>query len=191
MLQSRLSVCSDGLLQTIQTPSKCFSIQSPIVLEVVNQNGFHDQIRGITNIANPKDSQFEDSSNRMLKLELTDGVTSCYAIEFARVPSLSATLKSGTKLSVSNVRVENGYLLLNPSNTFLLGGCASFLVSTNTPSYSRNNELKVSTVRVLAERRRCLKSRQRQNPVDHSFVEKCIAKSVTLPTYYNRRRSLP
>ena len=127
----------------------------------------------------------------MLKLELTDGVTSCYAIEFARVPSLSATLKSGTKLSVSNVRVENGYLLLNPSNTFLLGGCASFLVSTNTPSYSRNNELKVSTVRVLAERRRCLKSRQRQNPVDHSFVEKCIAKSVTLPTYYNRRRSLP
>ena len=170
MLQSRLSVCSDGLLQTIQTPSKCYSIQSPIVLEVVNQNGFHDQIRGITNI---------------------DGVTSCYAIEFARVPSLSATLKSGTKLSVSNVRVENGYLLLNPSNTFLLGGCASFLVSTNTPSYSRNNELKVSTVRVLAERRRCLKSRQRQNPVDHSFVEKCIAKSVTLPTYYNRRRSLP
>ncbi|KAK8826151.1 hypothetical protein WA538_001297, partial [Blastocystis sp. DL] len=112
VLQSRLSVCSDGLLQTIQTPSKCYSIQSPIVLE----------IRGITNIANPKDSQFEDSSNRMLKLELTDGVTSCYAIEFARVPSLSATLKSGTKLSVSNVRVENGYLLLNPSNTFLLGG---------------------------------------------------------------------
>lgn len=160
MLQSRLSVCSDGLLQTLQTPSKCYTIQFPVVLEVVYADLATTQIRGITNIANPKDSQFEDSSNRMLKLELTDGITSCYAIEFARIPSLSATLKPGTKLSVSNVRVENGYLLLNPSNTFLLGGCASFLVSTNTPSYSRNNELKVSTVWVLAERRRCLKARQ-------------------------------
>lgn len=77
---------------------------------------------GITNISNPKDSQFEDSSHRVLKLHLTDGITPCYAIEFAPIPALSATLKAGTKISVANVRVENGLLLLNPTNTMLLGG---------------------------------------------------------------------
>ena len=83
---------------------------------------------GITNISNPRDSQFEDSSNRVLKMKLTDGVTICYAIEFSAIPSLSVTLKPGTKLSVSNVRVENGLLLLNQSNTIVLGGHVSFLV---------------------------------------------------------------
>ena len=181
MLQSKLSICSDGLLRAIQTPTKCYTIQFPVVLEVVDARMDDTQIRGITNIANPKDSQFEDSSNRMLKLELTDGVTSCYAIEFSRIPSLSATLKPGTKLSVSNVRVENGYLLLNPSNTFLLGGCASFLVSTNTRSYSRYNEFEVSTIRVLAEGSCCLKSGQGQNAIDHSLVEKRVATSMNPP----------
>ncbi|KAK8809152.1 hypothetical protein WA171_001277, partial [Blastocystis sp. BT1] len=106
-LNTSLASISEGLIKQLQVPSQCYMIRNPIVLEIM----------GITNISNPKDSQFEDSSNRVLKMKLTDGVTTCYAIEFVPIRSLSATLKPGTKLSVSNVRVENGLLLLNPTNT--------------------------------------------------------------------------
>ncbi len=107
---------------------------------------------GITNISNPKDSQFEDSSNRVLKMKLTDGVTTCYAIEFVPIRSLSATLKPGTKLSVSNVRVENGLLLLNPTNTIVLGGHVSSPVCYKQDMLqSCYNEFKVSTISILPE----------------------------------------
>ena len=72
----------------------------------------------------PTDSQFADSSNRMLKLELTDGVHTCYAIEYSAIPSLSVSFKKGYKICVRNVRVVNSLWLLNASNTlFLRGHC--------------------------------------------------------------------
>lgn len=77
----------------------------------------------------PKDSQFADTTNRMLKLELTDGKTTCYAIEYSPIPSLSVTLKRGTKIAVQNVRVENGLLLLNNTNTQVLGGTICLVYS--------------------------------------------------------------
>lgn len=84
------------------------------------------------NISVPKDSQFTDTTNRMLKMELTDGKTTCYAIEYTPIPSLTIAIKRGAKIAVQNVRVENGLLLLNPTNVLLLGGtvCGCFLHQT-------------------------------------------------------------
>lgn len=74
------------------------------------------------NIASPKDSQFVDTSNRMLKLKLTDGIHTFYGIEYESIPSLSVTMKLGTKIAVKNGCVKNGLLLLNATNTIVLGG---------------------------------------------------------------------
>lgn len=131
----------------------------------------------ITNISNPKDSQFEDSSNRVLKMKLTDGVTSCYAIEFIPIPSLSATLKPGTKLSVANVRVENGLLLLNPSNTMVLGGHVSSSVCYKQEMlHSSYDEFKVSTIPIPPKGCCSRKTRQGENPIYHTFVKQCITR---------------
>lgn len=73
----------------------------------------------------PLESQFADSANRLLKLELTDGVTTCYGIEYSPIPSLTASLQVGYKISVQNVQVVNGLWLLNASNTVFLGGHSS------------------------------------------------------------------
>ena len=72
------------------------------------------------------------SVNAMLKMELTDGKTTCYAIEYTPIPSLTIAIKRGAKIAVQNVRVENGLLLLNPTNVLLLGGtvCGCFLEQT-------------------------------------------------------------
>ena len=73
----------------------------------------------------PVDSQFADSSNRMLKLEMTDGAHTCYAIEYSPIPALSVSLQKGYKVCVRNVRVVNRLWLLNASNTLFLGGHCS------------------------------------------------------------------
>ena len=58
----------------------------------------------------------------MLKMRITDGVREYYAIEHGCIPSLSVTLKPGVKIAVTNVRVEKGLMLLNSTNTTVLGG---------------------------------------------------------------------
>ena len=65
-------------------------------------------------------------------MELTDGRTTCYAIEYTPIPSLTTAIKRGAKIAVQNVRVENGLLLLNPTNVLLLGGtvCECFIHQT-------------------------------------------------------------
>ncbi|KAM7458713.1 hypothetical protein BLSTO_00527 [Blastocystis sp. subtype 1] len=83
---------------------------------------FSVKIQSVANIAMPVDSQFADSSNRMLKLEMTDGAHTCYAIEYSPIPALSVSLQKGYKVCVRNVRVVNRLWLLNASNTLFLGG---------------------------------------------------------------------
>lgn len=58
----------------------------------------------------------------MLKMKLTDGKITLYGIEYASIPSLSVSLQPGTKIAVQNVKVLNGLLLLNATNTYILGG---------------------------------------------------------------------
>lgn len=64
----------------------------------------------------------------MLKMKLTDGKNTLYAIEYSSIPSLSVTLQTGTKIAIQNVQVVNGLLLLNATNTFVLGGSNTFIV---------------------------------------------------------------
>lgn len=55
-------------------------------------------------------------------MKMTDGVRVFYGIEHGSIPSLSVTLKPGFKIAINNIRVENGLMLLNASNTLVLGG---------------------------------------------------------------------
>uniref|UniRef100_A0A8C9QP72 RecQ mediated genome instability protein 1 OB-fold domain-containing protein n=1 Tax=Spermophilus dauricus TaxID=99837 RepID=A0A8C9QP72_SPEDA len=59
----------------------------------------------------------------MLRLQMTDGHTSCIAVEFSYNPKISLNTPPGTKVKLSGiVDVKNGFLLLNDSNTTILGG---------------------------------------------------------------------
>lgn len=62
-----------------------------------------------------------DTSNRLLKMKLTDGVNDYYGIEYSPIPSLSVTMKKGTKIAIHTVQMVNGLLLLNETNTLVLG----------------------------------------------------------------------
>lgn len=59
----------------------------------------------------------------MLKLTLTDGETFVQAIETSNIPSISREkTPPGSKVLLKNVKIVNGFLCLNQSNTKLLGG---------------------------------------------------------------------
>ncbi|KAK8821738.1 hypothetical protein WA556_002185, partial [Blastocystis sp. ATCC 50177/Nand II] len=111
-LVTDLPLCSNGLDSLSAPKGESFTFEDCAVF----------QIQSVANIAMPVDSQFADSSNRMLKLEMTDGAHTCYAIEYSPIPALSVSLQKGYKVCVRNVRVVNRLWLLNASNTLFLGG---------------------------------------------------------------------
>mmetsp|Transcript_1824 Transcript_1824/g.3060 ORF Transcript_1824/g.3060 Transcript_1824/m.3060 type:complete len:411 (-) Transcript_1824:1081-2313(-) len=57
---------------------------------------------------------------RMLKIELTDGIQSLFALEYKPIKELEGLV--GEKLILENVPVKRGLLLLEPSNVKSLGG---------------------------------------------------------------------
>ncbi|VTJ88732.1 Hypothetical predicted protein, partial [Marmota monax] len=46
------------------------------------------QIQKILNIAAPKDNEESQAAPRMLRLQMTDGHTSCIAVEFSYMPKI-------------------------------------------------------------------------------------------------------
>lgn len=87
------------------------------------------QLVALTNIAAPSINQ-SGGGERMLMLRLTDGHSKLVALEYERCPSLSLNTPPGTKIRLSNVPIRRGKLLLNPSNTTVLGGHVSALVES-------------------------------------------------------------
>ncbi|EGV92266.1 Tudor domain-containing protein 3 [Cricetulus griseus] len=87
------------------------------------------QIQKVRNIAAPKDNEESQAAPRMLRLQMTDGHTSCMAVEFNYISKLSLNTPPGTKLRLSGVvDVKNGFLLLSDSNTTVLGGEVEHLI---------------------------------------------------------------
>lgn len=81
------------------------------------------QIQKIRNIAAPKSKEESQAAPRMLKLTLTDGHTSCQAVEIGSVPSLSRThTPPGSKLLVDSAVVFSSCILLHSNCCRLLGG---------------------------------------------------------------------
>ncbi|KAF2880973.1 hypothetical protein ILUMI_25189 [Ignelater luminosus] len=81
------------------------------------------QIQKIRNVSAPKSKEDSQAAPRMLKLILTDGHTSCQAIEISNISSLSRIqTPPGSKLLINNARIFSNCILLHPNCCILLGG---------------------------------------------------------------------
>ncbi|XP_060247483.1 tudor domain-containing protein 3 isoform X2 [Meriones unguiculatus] len=87
------------------------------------------QIQKVRNVAAPKDNEESQAAPRMLRLQMTDGHTSCTAVEFSYISKISLNTPPGTKVKLSGiVDIKNGFLLLSDSNTAVLGGEVEHLI---------------------------------------------------------------
>lgn len=87
------------------------------------------QIQKVRNVAAPKDNEESQAAPRMLRVQMTDGHTSCTAVEFSYISKISLNTPPGTKVKLSGtVDIKNGFLLLSDSNTTVLGGEVEHLI---------------------------------------------------------------
>ncbi|XP_029414424.1 tudor domain-containing protein 3 isoform X2 [Nannospalax galili] len=106
------------------------------------------QIQKIRNVAAPKDNEESQAAPRMLRLQMTDGHTSCTAVEFSYISKISLNTPPGTKVKLSGiVDIKNGFLLLNDSNTTVLGGEVEHLIDKweLQRSLSKHNRSNIGT----------------------------------------------
>ncbi|XP_029458852.1 tudor domain-containing protein 3 isoform X2 [Rhinatrema bivittatum] len=87
------------------------------------------QIQKIRNVSAPKDNEESQAAPRMLRLQMTDGHTNCTAIEFNFLSQISLNTPPGTKIKlIKTIEVKNGFLLLDDTNTVVLGGEVEHLI---------------------------------------------------------------
>ncbi|XP_053163488.1 tudor domain-containing protein 3 [Hemicordylus capensis] len=106
------------------------------------------QIQKVRNIAAPKDNEESQAAPRMLRLQMTDGHTSCTAIEYNYMSKISLNTPPGTKIKLLGiVEVKNGFLLLDDSNTVILGGEVEHLIEKweLQRSLSKHNRSNIGT----------------------------------------------
>uniref|UniRef100_A0A1Y1NI80 Survival of motor neuron-related-splicing factor 30 n=2 Tax=Photinus pyralis TaxID=7054 RepID=A0A1Y1NI80_PHOPY len=81
------------------------------------------QIQKIKNVSAPKNKENSSVAPRMLKLTLTDGHTSCQAVEISYISSLSTSnTPPGSKVLLNSAAVSGNYVLLTPQSCKFLGG---------------------------------------------------------------------
>ncbi|XP_034970651.1 tudor domain-containing protein 3 isoform X2 [Zootoca vivipara] len=106
------------------------------------------QVQKVRNIAAPKDNEESQAAPRMLRLQMTDGHTSCTAIEYNYMSKISLNTPPGTKIKLLGiVEVKNGILLLDDSNTVILGGEVDHLIEKweFQRSLSKHNRSNIGT----------------------------------------------
>lgn len=81
----------------------------------------------------PKKPTWQPPHTRMFKLELTDGTTKVYAMEYNTIPDLKSDFKPGFKVLIKgNILCRKGMLMLKKENIQVLGGEVDCLMETNT-----------------------------------------------------------
>ncbi|XP_026130767.1 tudor domain-containing protein 3-like [Carassius auratus] len=81
------------------------------------------QVQKIRNVAAPKDHEESQAAPRMLRLQMTDGHTSCTGLEYKQMSKISLNTPPGTKVKLLGaVQLKNGLLLLDDSKISVLGG---------------------------------------------------------------------
>ncbi|XP_046853877.1 tudor domain-containing protein 3-like [Xenia sp. Carnegie-2017] len=95
------------------------SVEGPFVL----------QIQKIRNISAPKANEESSIAPRLLKLQLTDGHTTCFALEHSHIQKLSLSTLPGTKIRLKGViPLICGFMLLESCHVDILGGRVEHLV---------------------------------------------------------------
>ncbi|XP_068178251.1 tudor domain-containing protein 3 isoform X2 [Antennarius striatus] len=81
------------------------------------------QVQKVRNVSAPKDHEESQGAPRMLRLQMTDGHTTCVGLEFKHLSKISINTPPGTKVKLlGTVQVKNGLLLLDDSKISVLGG---------------------------------------------------------------------
>ena len=89
------------------------------------------QIKRVKDISNPTISHENGSPRSMFKITLTDGNSTCAAMNLQPVPGIQGKTYPGTKLRLrGRVEVLGGFLLLTPGNCEVLGGRVEKLVES-------------------------------------------------------------
>lgn len=87
------------------------------------------QVQKVRNISAPKDHEESQGAPRMLRLQMTDGHTTCVGLEFKHLSKISLNTPPGTKVKLlGTVQVKNGLLLLDDSKISVLGGEVDHMV---------------------------------------------------------------
>uniref|UniRef100_A0A7N8X9J2 Survival of motor neuron-related-splicing factor 30 n=1 Tax=Mastacembelus armatus TaxID=205130 RepID=A0A7N8X9J2_9TELE len=87
------------------------------------------QVQKVRNISAPKDHEESQSAPRMLRLQMTDGHTTCVGLEYKHLSKISLNTPPGTKVKLlGTVQVKNGLLLLDDSKISVLGGEVDHMV---------------------------------------------------------------
>ncbi|XP_074844816.1 tudor domain-containing protein 3 isoform X2 [Carettochelys insculpta] len=137
------------------------------------------QIQKIRNVAAPKDNEESQAAPRMLRLQMTDGHTSCTAIEYNYMSKISLNTPPGTKIKLSGiVEVKNGFLLLDDSNTVVLGGEVEHLIEKweLQRSLSKHNRSNIGT--------------EGGPPPFVPFGQKCVSSEQVDSSELDRRKTL-
>ncbi|GBG87379.1 hypothetical protein CBR_g45436 [Chara braunii] len=107
------------------------------------QGTFVVQVNEVSDIGVPARERYETESggpNRCLKLAMTDGKQLIFGIEYRRINSLKVFLPSGIKISIKDVYVRRGMLMLVPENVDIIGGCIEELEEARCRMVKRWNE---------------------------------------------------
>ncbi|XP_031702436.1 tudor domain-containing protein 3 isoform X1 [Anarrhichthys ocellatus] len=87
------------------------------------------QVQKVRNVSAPKDREESQGAPRMLRLQMTDGHTTCVGLEFQHLSEISLNTPPGTKVKLlGTVQVKNGLLLLDDSKISVLGGEVDHMV---------------------------------------------------------------
>ncbi|XP_065808910.1 tudor domain-containing protein 3 isoform X3 [Labrus bergylta] len=87
------------------------------------------QVQKVRNISASKDHEESQGAPRMLRLQMTDGHTTCVGLEFKHLSKISLNTPPGTKVKLlGTVQVKNGLLLLDDSKISVLGGEVDHMV---------------------------------------------------------------
>lgn len=103
------------------------------------------QVQKVRNISAPKDHEESQGAPRMLRLQMTDGHTTCVGLEFKHLSKISLNTPPGTKVKLlGTVLIKNGLLLLDDSKICVLGGEVDHMVEKwelqrSLAKHSRNN----------------------------------------------------
>lgn len=103
------------------------------------------QVQKVRNISAPKDHEESQGAPRMLRLQMTDGHTTCVGLEFKHLSKISLNTPPGTKVKLlGTVQIKNGLLLLDDSKICVLGGEVDHMVEKwelqrSLAKHSRNN----------------------------------------------------
>ncbi|KAK8790455.1 hypothetical protein WA171_001978 [Blastocystis sp. BT1] len=80
------------------------------------------QVTVVINVAAPSINQNSNIFPRLLKIRLTDGVSTVSAIEYESIQQLSLNTVPGTKVLITDPEFYNGSILLRPQHIRILGG---------------------------------------------------------------------